>query len=189
VAGRYPEVRCLRQEHGGAGTARNLGVQQAQGELLAFLDADDLWIPNKLSLQTAALGENRGGTWCSGPWNNSTARNWRRCRTLRAGETPAPGCVPGAMLIRRKSFFRVGLFQPNCGSASSSTGTPGDGSGLVFQQSPDVVLRRRIHNTNLGIRERGARGDYARVVKAALDRAGKPLAAGAGTFLMTRAKQ
>lgn len=40
-----------RQENRGAGTARNLGVSLAQGDWIAFLDADDVWYPHKLAVQ------------------------------------------------------------------------------------------------------------------------------------------
>src|SRR5437763_1684360 len=48
-------IRYHYQAHGGAGAARNAGVDLAIGEFLAFLDADDLWVKNKLTLQMAAF--------------------------------------------------------------------------------------------------------------------------------------
>lgn len=50
--------RIIRQRNQGQAIARNIGIEQAAGEFLAFLDADDLWPPNKLSSQVAALKEN-----------------------------------------------------------------------------------------------------------------------------------
>src|SRR5512147_3209578 len=48
-------VRYMFQEPRGVSAARNLGIQHAQGEFIAFLDADDEWLPEKLSLQVSAF--------------------------------------------------------------------------------------------------------------------------------------
>jgi glycosyltransferase involved in cell wall biosynthesis len=46
-------VTLLRKSNGGAASARNLGLDRARGDLIAFLDADDYWEPNKLEQQLA----------------------------------------------------------------------------------------------------------------------------------------
>ena len=51
-------VRYVFQENQGVAAARNLGVRLATSELIAFLDADDVWHPRKLELQLAAMAEN-----------------------------------------------------------------------------------------------------------------------------------
>jgi glycosyltransferase involved in cell wall biosynthesis len=51
-------VRYLHQQNQGVAAARNLGLRQATGELIAFLDADDVWHPRKLELQIAAIAAN-----------------------------------------------------------------------------------------------------------------------------------
>jgi glycosyltransferase involved in cell wall biosynthesis len=48
-------IRLLSIANGGVSNARNLGMQASTGELIAFLDADDSWHPNKLQLQVAAM--------------------------------------------------------------------------------------------------------------------------------------
>jgi glycosyltransferase involved in cell wall biosynthesis len=52
-----PEVRYLRQENGGTAAARNLGWRSANGEFVALLDQDDLWLPRKLELQVPRFDE------------------------------------------------------------------------------------------------------------------------------------
>jgi O-antigen/teichoic acid export membrane protein/glycosyltransferase involved in cell wall biosynthesis/polysaccharide pyruvyl transferase WcaK-like protein len=44
-------VRVIRQQNGGVSRARNSGIAQARGEFIAFLDADDFWLPGKLEAQ------------------------------------------------------------------------------------------------------------------------------------------
>jgi glycosyltransferase involved in cell wall biosynthesis len=51
----HPSVKVLRKTNGGAASARNLGIEHANGDLIAFLDADDTWEPSKLERQVEVL--------------------------------------------------------------------------------------------------------------------------------------
>jgi hypothetical protein len=82
-----------------------------------------------------------------------------------------PGYLPQAMLVRRPAFERVGPFE--------TTWRVGEFINWYLRATevslrmlmlPDLVLRRRLHETNQGIRERSAATDYVRILKAALDR-------------------
>lgn len=58
LAALHPETRVIRRENGGPGAARETGRCAARGEFIQYLDSDDLLLPGKFSLQTAALLEN-----------------------------------------------------------------------------------------------------------------------------------
>jgi glycosyltransferase involved in cell wall biosynthesis len=51
-------IRFFRKENGGVSTARNMALREATGDLIAFLDSDDVWHPRKLEMQVACLRKN-----------------------------------------------------------------------------------------------------------------------------------
>ncbi len=51
------EITLIGEEHKGVASARNVGCQRATGELVAFLDSDDLWHPNYLEVQSKRFAE------------------------------------------------------------------------------------------------------------------------------------
>ncbi len=57
IANKDPRIRCARTptNSGGPATPRNIGLGKASGELIAFLDADDIWLPTKLAHQISLL--------------------------------------------------------------------------------------------------------------------------------------
>lgn len=63
-------VRLIRQKHRGASSARNNGLANAHGDLIQFLDADDILGPDKLSLQIDALRHESGEAVASCTWSH-----------------------------------------------------------------------------------------------------------------------
>ena len=87
VATRYPQVRLIRQANAGVAAARNRGIREAQGSWIAFLDADDLWLPGKLLAQAALLSA------------DPTARMAYAAWQVWPCETPAPDAAYSAALL------------------------------------------------------------------------------------------
>ncbi len=82
-----------------------------------------------------------------------------------------PGHLPSTMLARREAFLRIGGYETDV-RVGEVVGwyLRAREAGLRMHMLPEVVLHRRIHGSNLVIRQRGAVSDYARLLKASLDR-------------------
>lgn len=65
LAGFNEEIHIVKKENGGLSSARNAGIREATGSHVAFLDADDWWLPGKLSAQAKLMQENPGLGFCS----------------------------------------------------------------------------------------------------------------------------
>jgi glycosyltransferase involved in cell wall biosynthesis len=174
VARRYvPSLRHAYQPHAGIGAARNHSVSLATGAFLAFLDADDRFPAQRLERQIEAFRRNPGLDMVLGhvheflsPELDEAAR-----RQLRLPIERAPGYTPVSMLVRRDSFLKVGPFATGLkvGIAMDWWVRAVDLQlGTVMLE--EIVLERRLHSANNGIRERDSRGQYLHVLKAALDR-------------------
>ena len=173
VAQRFLEVRYCFQPQSGAAAARNRGTSLAQGTFLAFLDADDLWTSQKLTRQLAVFENNPALDMLFAqvkPFHSPELDE----ETKKRLPIPAhimPGYHPGTMLIKRDAFFRVGQFEPRwrVGEFIDWYAKAME-LGLKSQMLPEVLMKRRLHTTSLGTRERKSQTDYLRILKAALDR-------------------
>ncbi len=174
VVSRYsPTVRYCYQPNAGTGTARNHGVEEARGDFFSFLDADDLWMPDKLRLQMAAFGDNPETEIVFGhvkqfysPDLDEAAKSKILCP-----DEVVPGYLPYAMVIKRAAFFRVGMFETNWRVGQDvSWIMRAREQGLRMLMLPDLIYMRRLHKSNKGITHRQFINDRVRILKAALDR-------------------
>jgi glycosyltransferase involved in cell wall biosynthesis len=149
IAAARPGVRVLREPHRGVAAARNTGVAAAAGELIAFLDQDDLWEPAKLDRQVALLGERPeldiALTRVEMMLSAGTARPpWLTWLTAQQ-----PGYLPSTWLVRREAFERVGIFDTTYRIACDADWLArAKDDGLINAMLPEVLVRWRIHDTN-----------------------------------------
>jgi glycosyltransferase involved in cell wall biosynthesis len=114
-------VQYIRQENRGLPGARNAGIRLARGELLAFVDSDDIWMPDYLSAQVEFLDRHPGVHACI-----ADALLFGSCpepevwKMLKEGTGPIltfeqmlkreGGQLPSAMVARRERVLQVGMF-------------------------------------------------------------------------------
>lgn len=168
-----PPVRVLAQANLGPAAARNLGAQQASGDLLAFLDADDLWTPEKLARQSAVLAADPVCDAVLGRVENFVSPELDESQAAKLARTAAQSGEfhIGALLIRRDAFRRVGWFDAGLRHGEFiDWWARATQLHLAYTVLPDLVLRRRLHADNLTRREPGGRRDYLALLRQHLAR-------------------
>jgi glycosyltransferase involved in cell wall biosynthesis len=173
VAKRYDKADYVHQERGGIGAARNLGVSRTRADYLAFLDADDRFVPDKLERQLAVLVADPEIDMVFGHMSEflSPDLDPEAAARIRAPVRDAPWRMTNLMLVRRASFERAGGFSTDLKVAVGVDWyARAVDAGLREYVLPKVVLERRIHAANNGLLESSSRPQYLRVLKAHMDR-------------------
>jgi glycosyltransferase involved in cell wall biosynthesis len=156
IASSFPSpVRSVRQEHSGVSAARNRGIRESTGDLVAFLDADDLFLPEKLALQVAQFAVR--------PELEMSAAHTENFQSLDAGEEsghdpkmtePWPRHI-STWILRRQVFDRVGFFDESMPlSQDVDWHMRAMSHGIVSETLPDILTMRRLHHGNATRRAR-----------------------------------
>lgn len=117
----FEKIVYLAQESAGAGAARNIGIENARGELIAFLDGDDVWLPKYLDAQIKFLEENDfdfvyadalhfGGSAYDGTTFMETAQsvgeaNFDSLLDLRCN------VITSGTIVRKRNLMEAGMFE------------------------------------------------------------------------------
>jgi glycosyltransferase involved in cell wall biosynthesis len=111
-------IRGVKQKNSGVSAARNRGIAEASGRLIAFLDSDDYWLPQKLSAQVDFFLSHPDALICQ--TEEIWIKNDRRMNPKKRHQKPSGMmfseslhlCLisPSAVMIRKELFDNVGLF-------------------------------------------------------------------------------
>ncbi len=173
IAGEFgDDLIYLHQKNSGPAAARNTGLQKARGEIIAFLDADDLWPENKLSHQIDLLQRNPAAKVAMG------RTQFMRLRDADAQNPefenfsqPRVYLQLGSAIFRRSAFERVGHFD-----AELRFGEDIDWflrareQGVAVTISKEVTLLHRLHQENMTRGHNHKQLNMLRVLKTSLER-------------------
>ncbi len=167
VRDKFPDVILIQQENGGNAAARNTGIAAATGEYLAFLDADDEWLPEKTEVQVGVMEDLPGAAIClckqihvmpngdivargtrGGGVRQYVFRDWLGMGQAAWGES-YDGCV-SAWLCRATCLEAVGGFDPRLRQCvDTEMLTRMTGLGYVVIGSPQRHFRRYLQTKSV----------------------------------------
>jgi len=164
---------CIRQENKGVSAARNIGIKKAKGKLLAFLDSDDVWLPEKLSVQTKFMMEHSEIGFSITHQkiisdNKLDLPDWFDQLKLTR---PHPGFVPSTLMVRKDVMSKVGGFDPNYSRGEDTEWIlRAKDSGTKMHILKEVLLKRRFHLSNVSLQSPPDMKLLMRFLKQSIDR-------------------
>jgi glycosyltransferase involved in cell wall biosynthesis len=152
IAAAYgPRVTLVRQANAGAARARNAGMARAAGELIALLDSDDRWLPEKLALQVPLIEDPRiglvyGGIRSFNTADGATLSEHIPREALGFHDLLAyPGLCTQTLLFRRRIVEEIGGFDPFFRTAEDWDWQIRVAARYALRGLPRIVADNRIH--------------------------------------------
>jgi glycosyltransferase involved in cell wall biosynthesis len=167
----------LRREAEGPAAARNAGAAAATGELLGFLDADDLATPERLALQGGILEAEPELDAVFGRLEEFLSPDRPElAERVAVRREPRPGLHAGAMLVRRALYTASPMDPRLHGAEFLDWFHRARAEGLRWRMLDEVVMRRRVHGGNMTLAAPAVARGYLGAARAAIlrQRGGAP---------------
>ena len=152
LAGFKQRIHVIDLPHMGPAIALNRGLEVATGDMLTFLDADDVWVDLKTEIQLDCLAADPTLDAVFGRVQQFVANDViPEAAIRRVAQPPQQGVGKIAMMIRRSSFDRVGAFNPDLTTTDFVDWyTRAMRMPLRIEKLGQVVAFRRLHDANTG---------------------------------------
>lgn len=157
IAKFYPQINVVRQtKNFGVAASRNYGAELAKYKYLAFIDQDDLWMPNKLKIQLDLLSQTESEIYILGHQEFFIEPGFESPKWFKSdwAEKPQKGFVLGSMLIRTATFLDIGKLDETLmlGGDDVDWFARARHRGCIEIMLSEIVLRRRVHDKNASAR-------------------------------------
>jgi glycosyltransferase involved in cell wall biosynthesis len=164
------DVLLIKKSNGGAGSARKLGLENSESDHLMFLDADDRLVPEGIALLHDAMINHAAALVAYGAMRTFVDERHGVNPETRAVHARGPVPLPSSALIRKSAFNRIGHFEPGNFSAIDWFARVFELGPTASVSIPNIVAERRIHASNTSTTTKELTLEYARILKASLDR-------------------
>lgn len=147
----FEKVQYIYQENQGNASARNRGINEAQGEFISLIDQDDRWVPHKLSTNVKFFEEHpeisfinarhrmflepgtEMPTWCKPEWFENDIVDFS----------------PGSLVFRKEVFDQIGKFDTTLPSGNDIDWIlRAKDFGLKMGTVQELLLLKRVHSAN-----------------------------------------
>jgi glycosyltransferase involved in cell wall biosynthesis len=157
-------IRYIFQENGGPAKARNRGIKESFGKYVAFLDADDIWLPLKLEKQVNAFRQhpevamvftehssfNEKGVYQTSLGKKKKLLNGDIARNIFLHS----GVATPTVMVRKDVFNKIGLFEEELQMAEDDNMWIRIAANFKVELIDESLLKRRVHSQSTTIDQR-----------------------------------